>query len=164
MYMYAVTSNSNNIIIHVLSTLSYTTCVGVSIDEAENNFFNEYKVRLPEHFFKEQIEGSMDLFRSRLEPLMVNTVTRLHQRGALQCIASGSPRPRVDLCVQVAGMDPFFTPDRVFTRELVRRGKPAPDLFLYTADKVVCVCVHIYVCVWVCVYVCVCVCSYIVVQ
>lgn len=111
----------------------------MSIDEAENNFFNEYKVRLPDHFFKEQIEGSMDLFRSgRLQPLMTNTIARLHHHrgGAMQCIASGSPRPRVDLCVQMAGMGAYFTPDRVFTRELVRRGKPAPDLFLYTADTV----------------------------
>ena len=128
MYIYA-TAN-------IIQVLPILLTAGVSIDEAENNFFNEYKVRLPEHFFKEQIEGSMDLFRSRLQPLMVNTVARLHRGGAMQCIASGSPRPRVDLCVQVAGMDPFFTLDRVFTRELVPRGKPAPDLFLYTADKV----------------------------
>ena len=29
----------------------------------------------------------------------------------------------------------YFPAEHVFTRELVARGKPAPDLFLYAADK-----------------------------
>jgi HAD superfamily hydrolase (TIGR01509 family) len=32
-------------------------------------------------------------------------------------------------------MQPFFSEQSVFTRELVSRGKPAPDLFLYAAEK-----------------------------
>eukprot|EP01035_Chromulina_nebulosa_P020463 gene20463-26551_t len=90
---------------------------------------------LPDGFFKQQIEGSMDLFRRRLQPLMKNTVNKLYNSGIPMCVASGSPRNRVELCLEVGGIGSCFTSDRIFTRELVQRGKPAPDLFLYSANK-----------------------------
>lgn len=108
---------------------------GVSPDKAISNFRKETGKDLPETFFPEQIAGSMDLFRARLEPLMLDTVSGLFQRGIPQCVASGSPKDRVELCVDVAGMRPYFPTEVVYTRELVTEGKPAPDLFLYTAEK-----------------------------
>lgn len=51
------------------------------------------------------------------------------------CVASGSPRDRVSLCLDVANMRTAFSDGSIFTRELVSRGKPAPDLFLYAAEK-----------------------------
>eukprot|EP01038_Epipyxis_sp_PR26KG_P013090 gene13090-17544_t len=108
---------------------------GVSPDTAAANFLKEYKTPLPDNFFKLQIEGSMDLFRRRLVPLMTSTVQKLHSEGVEMCVASGSPRSRVELCLELAGMKPYFPPEKIFTRELVPRGKPAPDLFLYSAEK-----------------------------
>jgi len=67
---------------------------------------------------------------------MLHTVSRLQEDlGAdqQQCIASGSPKERVELCVDVAHMRPYFPTHRVYTRELVSEGKPAPDLFWYAA-------------------------------
>ena len=66
---------------------------------------------------------------------MYDTVAGLHSQGTAMCVASGSPRSRVSLCLEVAKMQPFFSEQSVFTRELVSRGKPAPDLFLYAAEK-----------------------------
>ena len=118
--------------------LSIEECVrifsGVSPDLATKNFLKEFGRPLPEHFFRDQIAGSMDLFRRRLQPLMLDTVMSLHAKNIPQCIASGSPRDRVELCVDVAGMRSCFPTNKIFTRELVNEGKPAPDLFLYTAD------------------------------
>mmetsp|Transcript_2741 Transcript_2741/g.3850 ORF Transcript_2741/g.3850 Transcript_2741/m.3850 type:complete len:265 (+) Transcript_2741:1-795(+) len=119
--------------------LSSDDCVrlfsGVSPDRAAENFLNEFKESLPGDFFKKQIEGSMDLFRRRLIPLMYDTVTSLHNQQTQMCVASGSPRDRVTLCLEVAKMKPYFTENTIFTRELVRRSKPAPDLFLHAAEK-----------------------------
>lgn len=108
---------------------------GVSPDKAVINFEREMKQKLPENFFPDQIAGSMDLFRARLQPLMYDTVKDVHLGNIKQCIASGSPKDRVELCVDVAGMRPYFPTDNVYTRELVNKGKPAPDLFLHTAEK-----------------------------
>jgi beta-phosphoglucomutase-like phosphatase (HAD superfamily) len=100
----------------------------------------EYKKPLPSSFFKEQIEGSMDLFRSRLKPLMTNTVKQLASISSntntfTMCVSSGSPRARVKLCLEVAGIMPYFNESSIFTREQVNKGKPAPDLFLYSAKE-----------------------------
>lgn len=108
---------------------------GVSPDTATKNFEIAMKRPLPPNFFKEQIEGSLQLFRDRLEPLMTNTVLSLHSKGVRQCVASGSPRNRVDICIEKANMLPAFPPSQIFTREEVKRGKPAPDLFLHAASK-----------------------------
>jgi HAD superfamily hydrolase (TIGR01509 family) len=120
-------------------TVTVDDCVrmfsGVSPDTATQRFLEEMKVPLPANFFKEQIAGSMDLFRRRLQPLMANTVQTLHSLGVPMCVASGSPLNRVELCLEVANMKPCFPQGTVFTRELVARGKPAPDLFLYAAEK-----------------------------
>lgn len=108
---------------------------GVSVDEAASNFMKEKKVPLPEGFFKEQIAGSLQLFQDRLVPLMTDTVLTLHNNGYEMCVASGSPLNRVQLCLELAGIDECFKAGTVYTRELVKRGKPAPDLFLHAAEK-----------------------------
>lgn len=108
---------------------------GVSPDKAMENFKAEFNQDLPSTFFKEQIEGSMGLFQRELQPLMFDTVRELSEAAIPMFVASGSPRERVLLSIEVGGMGSFLRPDIVFTRELVAKGKPAPDLFLYTAEK-----------------------------
>ena len=97
------------------------------------NFEKEYGKPLPEHFFRDQIANSQELFRQKLEALNGATVRTLHAAGRQQVVASGSPRDRVDVCLEKAGIDEIFQPDRVFTREDVERGKPEPDMFLKAA-------------------------------
>ena len=51
------------------------------------------------------------------------------------CVASNGERNNVLQSLQITGLMPFFTPDSVFTKIQVPRPKPAPDLFLYAAEK-----------------------------
>jgi len=48
------------------------------------------------------------------------------------CVASSSDLERVIFSLELTGLLPLFT-GRVFTTQMVQRGKPAPDLFLYAA-------------------------------
>jgi len=121
-------------------TVTVDDCVrmfsGVSPDQAETNFLQKTGHNIPPHFFPQQIAQSLDLFRQRLQPLMLETVKKLHHdHQCPQCIASGSPKERVELCIDVAHMRPYFPPCQVYTRELVSQGKPAPDLFLHAAAE-----------------------------
>lgn len=50
------------------------------------------------------------------------------------CVASSSDLDRVALSLNVTGLAPLFG-DRLYTAQMVRHGKPAPDLFLYAAEK-----------------------------
>ena len=54
--------------------------------------------------------------------------------GVPACVASQSPLPRVRLSLAVAKLaEPFG--ENVFTASMVSCPKPAPDLFLYAAEK-----------------------------
>lgn len=109
---------------------------GFAPEAGEANFVAEFGKPLPDNFFRDQIAGSADLFRERLVQLNAKTVLALHAAGRKQVVASGSPRDRVLVCLEVAGIDHCFAPEQVFTREDVPgRGKPRPDMFLLAAEK-----------------------------
>ncbi|WP_027571858.1 HAD family hydrolase [Bradyrhizobium sp. WSM1743] len=50
------------------------------------------------------------------------------------CVASSSDIDRVSLSLDVTGLKPYFG-DRLYTAQMVRRAKPAPDLFLHAAEN-----------------------------
>jgi HAD superfamily hydrolase (TIGR01509 family) len=50
------------------------------------------------------------------------------------CVASSSDLDRVVRSLELTGLAPLFD-GRLYTAQMVARGKPAPDLFLYAADK-----------------------------
>ena len=52
-----------------------------------------------------------------------------------QCIATGSILERAIRKIKQTGADKYFDESRIFTADMVKNGKPEPDLFLYAADK-----------------------------
>src|SRR5882672_3465228 len=48
------------------------------------------------------------------------------------CVASSSDFDRVSFSLSLTGLAPYFD-SRLYTAEMVERGKPAPDLFLHAA-------------------------------
>lgn len=54
--------------------------------------------------------------------------------GVKTCVASSSQPERLRHTLGVTGLWSHFEP-HVFSATMVRHGKPAPDLFLYAADK-----------------------------
>ncbi|HWK85071.1 MAG TPA: HAD-IA family hydrolase, partial [Caldimonas sp.] len=54
--------------------------------------------------------------------------------GVPRCIASSSSLDRIRLCLRVLGMTEEFG-GRVFSAESVARGKPHPDIFLFSAAQ-----------------------------
>lgn len=52
-----------------------------------------------------------------------------------QCIATGGIMSKTLKKLQISGAEKYFTKDRVFTVDMVNKGKPAPDLFLLAAEK-----------------------------
>ena len=74
-------------------------------------------------------------FRAELRPMpgITDLLDALDRRGVAYCIASGSAFQRLDVSLEVTGLAPRFE-GRVFSADLVARGKPAPDLFLHAAQ------------------------------
>jgi beta-phosphoglucomutase-like phosphatase (HAD superfamily) len=50
------------------------------------------------------------------------------------CVASSSDLERVEFSLALTGLAEFFA-GKMFSAEMVRRGKPAPDLFLHATAR-----------------------------
>lgn len=50
------------------------------------------------------------------------------------CLASSSALDRVSLSLSLTGLASYFG-SRLYTSQMVKQGKPAPDLFLYAAER-----------------------------
>ncbi|MEQ9170019.1 MAG: HAD family hydrolase [Rhodospirillales bacterium] len=89
-------------------------------------------VDLPEDFIQTLKEKDQDAFKRELKPMpgvmeMVRELT--HDR----CVASSGPIVKIETTLGVTGLLPYFRP-HLFSAGMVKRGKPAPDLFLHAAN------------------------------
>ncbi|MCP5025022.1 MAG: HAD family hydrolase [Actinomycetia bacterium] len=73
------------------------------------------------------------LFPERLQPV-AGIAELIENLGLPRCVASSSNLDRIRLSLDVTGLSSFFDRDHVFSAQMVRRGKPAPDLFLHAAE------------------------------
>jgi len=88
---------------------------------------------IPEQFSTELRAGVRAAFTSALCPIEgVNTL--LQGLQIPHCVASSSDVDRVSYSLSLTGLAAHFD-SRLYTSQMVERGKPAPDLFLYAADR-----------------------------
>lgn len=90
------------------------------------------------HFLSEDASSELwpeirHLFSERLGP--TNGLKDFLGRLSLpRCVASSSSPERIEFSLDVTGLSRFFCRS-VFSTSMVRRGKPAPDIFLFAAEK-----------------------------
>ena len=88
---------------------------------------------IPRQFPAELRAKVQETFRSALCPIDgVGSV--LEGLKIPHCVASSSALDRVSLSLSLTGLARHFG-DRLYTAQMVDRGKPAPDLFLYAAAR-----------------------------
>jgi HAD superfamily hydrolase (TIGR01509 family) len=88
---------------------------------------------LPDRFLSDLKSRVRDRFEASLQPIR-GIASLLKALPVPHCVASSSDIDRVTFSLTRTGLAPFFG-DRLFTSQMVARGKPAPDLFLYAADR-----------------------------
>lgn len=52
-----------------------------------------------------------------------------------QCIATGGIKSKTAKKIEMTGIEKYFNEDHIFTVDMVNKGKPCPDLFLFAAEK-----------------------------
>lgn len=52
-----------------------------------------------------------------------------------QCIATGGIASKTKQKIEIVGIEKYFPMDKVFTADMVKFGKPEPDIFLLAAEK-----------------------------
>jgi HAD superfamily hydrolase (TIGR01509 family) len=91
---------------------------------------------VPPEFIPLYVDLCSELMRKSLKPLpyAVEAVEEL-MRDYKICVASNGEPDNVVKAIDAIGLMPLFGRERIFTKSQVARGKPAPDLFLFAADK-----------------------------
>jgi HAD superfamily hydrolase (TIGR01509 family) len=116
--------------------------IDLPIDEAIDLFVGRSMVAVREHFRalgrSLPDEFAVDL-KERVRETFAKTLLPIDGIDAVldglrapACVASSSDLDRVSFSLEVTGLSRYFG-DRIYTSQMVKHGKPAPDLFLYAA-------------------------------
>jgi HAD superfamily hydrolase (TIGR01509 family) len=100
---------------------------------AVTQHFRELGQAVPVDFPVRLKSRVLTAFERALQPIP-DVETVLSGLRAPYCVASSSDLDRVALSLKLTGLARYFG-DRIYTAQMVAHGKPAPDLFLYAADK-----------------------------
>lgn len=140
--------DSEEIALQVLVAALAQKGVSLTTDEAANRFLgrslgslakvvqDEFGVEIDPPFLAGMREVLHARFRAELKPVpgVATLIDALKQAGIACCVASSSQRERIELSLTVTGLISKLAPD-IFSATMVENGKPAPDLFLYAAER-----------------------------
>jgi HAD superfamily hydrolase (TIGR01509 family) len=111
----------------------YEHYLGRSFDNIKADYLRRAGRPLPQGFADAWYLDLFAAFRRELKPI-VGAADVLRRLAIPKCVASSSVRARLVLSLEVTGLASLCGAD-VFDASMVRRGKPAPDLFLHCAQQ-----------------------------
>lgn len=133
---------ANTVLAETVSGLGYSTTLDQSLSRFAHRRWVEVMAEieaatgkpLPTNFSDDLKCATLERFRTDLKE--VSGAADFIRRFAHipRCIASSSSIDRLQLCLSVLGMEAEFG-DRVFSADMVARGKPHPDIFLFAAAR-----------------------------
>ncbi|WP_405916455.1 HAD family hydrolase [Streptomyces sp. NBC_00728] len=93
--------------------------------------------RLPDDFDDVFHARVFAAFERELKPVpgAGQVLEKLAADGVPYCVASSGSHERIRVGHRTTGLDRWFDEGRVFSSQDVGRGKPAPDLFLHSAER-----------------------------
>ena len=111
----------------------YYMCGGMSIATIKKTFIN-LGIELKDDFFEEIKQYFTTLLNNNF-PLIENADITIKNITKKQCLATGTPASRIAWKVALSNLSDIFNEHNSFSSDLVANGKPAPDIFLYAAEK-----------------------------
>ncbi|MEU2562909.1 HAD family hydrolase [Streptomyces longispororuber] len=136
---------SNTILAGYLTELGHRTTyedslrdyMGAAVHRVHDLVLERSGKRLPEDFDDVFHARVFAAFERELQPMpgAFEVLEKLTADGIAYCLASSGSHERIRVGHRKTGLDTWFGEDRVFSSQDVGRGKPAPDLFLYAAQR-----------------------------
>ncbi len=133
---------ANTVLAEVVTGLGHSTTLDQALARYSGRRWDEVVAAieaaigksLPRNFSGELKRATLDRFRTDLQEVSgaANFIRRFSHIP--RCIASSSSMDRLQLCLSVLGLEAEFG-RHVFSADMVARGKPHPDIFLFAAGK-----------------------------
>ena len=133
---------ANTVLAEIVTGLGHPTTLDQSLARYAGSRWDEVIAEieaaigkpLPSDFSGQLKLATLDRFRTDLKEVSgaTNFIRRFSHLP--RCIASSSSIDRLQLCLSVLGLEAEFD-GRVFSADMVARGKPHPDIFLFAAGK-----------------------------
>ncbi len=136
---------SNRLLAAYLTELGHPTSYEESIRDYMGSAMHRIHELILERTGQRLPESFDDVFHARVfaafeqELVAVAGVSgvleKLAADGVPYCVASSGSHERIRVGHRTTGLDRWFDEGRIFSSQDVGRGKPAPDLFLYAAER-----------------------------
>lgn len=117
--------------------------IAVALDAVFDRFLGRSTSAVADHFqalgrvmpaeFPGELRALVRQSFARSLRAMADVESVLRSLDTAYCVASSSDLERVDFSLELTRLSALFD-GRIFTAQMVRSGKPAPDLFLYAAS------------------------------
>lgn len=134
---------SNRVLARMLTAEGLTTTLeqsrrkhqGLLLSDIRARAERELKRSLPEDWIAGYESERDAAFRAELQPVpgAAEAVTRISGAGIGVCVASQSKSAKIDLALELTGLERLFPTVVRFSSYSVANGKPAPDVFLHAA-------------------------------
>ncbi|WP_405506854.1 HAD family hydrolase [Streptomyces purpurascens] len=136
---------SNRLLAAYLTELGHPTSYEESIRDYMGSAMHRIHELVLERTGQRLPESFDDVFHARVfaafEQELVavagasGVLEKLAADGVPYCVASSGSHERIRVGHRTTGLDRWFDEKRIFSSQDVGRGKPAPDLFLYAAER-----------------------------
>ncbi|MFC8147816.1 HAD family hydrolase [Streptomyces paradoxus] len=136
---------SNRLLAAYLTELGHPTSYEESIRDYMGSAMHRIHELVQERTGQRLPESFDDVFHARVfaafeQELVAVTgasgvLEKLAADGVPYCVASSGSHERIRVGHRTTGLDQWFDEGRIFSSQDVGRGKPAPDLFLYAAER-----------------------------
>jgi HAD superfamily hydrolase (TIGR01509 family) len=119
---------------HALDLKLMFSCIGMKQRDIIEKIQRETGFLLPDSAIPEIWVEAEAAIRQGLKPTP-GIADFLASLKCQTCVASSSTPERIALSLDAAGLTKYFDADKVFSTTMVKHGKPAPDLFLFAAQR-----------------------------
>lgn len=136
---------SNRVLAGYLTELGHPTTyedsirdyMGAALHRVHDVVWERSAARLPADFDDTFHQRVFSAFQQELKPVegVAEVLQQLDAAGVPYCVASSGSHERIRVALRTTGLYGHFAEDRIFSSQDVGRGKPAPDLFLYAAER-----------------------------
>ncbi len=111
--------------------------MGRSLEATANFYKNKFNLKeSTDRITEERLKILRGLYKEKLSPMpgALTLITNLHKNGYILALASGSPIGLINTVLKKLDLGKYFSAK--ISGESVKKGKPAPEIYLTTAKKI----------------------------